>query len=164
MREKILLKGNLKDFNLPQVLLLCNRSQKTGELIFQRENSKKYIYFNNGKIIFASSSQVSDRLGDILLNTGKISEEQYSKSAGIYKTTGKRKGMILVEEGYIKPDNLIPVINKQIKEIILGLFDWEDGTFMFNESPLSDEVITADISLKELIREGIQRGEKEQKP
>lgn len=160
MREKIFLKGNLKDYNLPQVLLLCNRSQKTGELIFQRENSKKYIYFNNGKIIFASSSQVSDRLGDILLNTGKISEEQYSKAAEIYKTKGKRKGMILVEEGYIKPDNLIPVINKQVKEIILGLFDWEDGTFMFNDSPPSDEVITADIPLKELIREGIQRGKK----
>jgi len=40
MREKIFLKGDLNEYNLPQILLFCNRSQKTGELIFQSENSK----------------------------------------------------------------------------------------------------------------------------
>ena len=163
MLGKILLKGNLKDYNLPQVLLFCNRSQKTGELIFQRENLKKYIYFINGKVIFASSNQVADRLGDLLLNAGKISEDQYSKAATISATTGKRKGMILVEEGYIKPDDLIPDIKEQVREIILGLFDWGNGTFTFMESPPSDEVITADISLKKLTIEGINRRKKNKK-
>ena len=160
MREKIFLKGDLNEYNLPQILLFCNRSQKTGELIFQSENSKKCIYYNNGKVIFASSDQVSERLGDILLNSGELSDEQYSKAAEVSATTGKRKGMVLVEEGYIKPDKLIPAINEQVKEIILSLFDWEDGTFIFKESPPSAEVITANISLKELVIEGIERSKK----
>ncbi len=68
--------------------------------------------------------------------------------------------MVLVEEGYIKPDKLIPAINDQVKEIILSLFDWEDGTFIFKESPPSAEVITANTSLKELVIEGIERSKK----
>lgn len=157
MQQKIFLTGTLKEFHLPEVLLFCSRSQKTGELLLKRGDSEKHLYFTNGKIVFASSSQASDRLGDILLQTGKITEEQYHRAAEIAARTGKRKGIILVEEGYIQAESLIPALNEQIKEIILGLFEWEKGTFTFRESPLSDEVITANISLIDLLREAVKR-------
>jgi tetratricopeptide (TPR) repeat protein len=154
MKSKILLEGSIGEYSLEQILVFCNRSQKTGELILTSEDREKRVYFIHGVIVFASSSHESDRLGDILLSAGKISEEEYITSKKLSEESGKRKGIILIEEGYLKPQDLISAVNEQVKKIIVDLFEWEDGRFVFRESPPCEEVITLDVSLKEIIREG----------
>jgi curved DNA-binding protein CbpA len=74
------------------------------------------------------------------------------------KKTGKRQGAVLVELGYLKPKDLIWAVTHQVEEIILSLFQWEDGEFEFKEIPLpSEEVITLKLSAANLIYRGIKR-------
>ncbi|MBI5675658.1 MAG: DUF4388 domain-containing protein [Nitrospirae bacterium] len=162
MSDDLNQEGNLNQQSLPQLLVSFSKEQKTGIVTFTKGDARKNIYFNNGSIVFASSSVTTDRLGDFLLRRGDLSEEEYEKSAKIYEGTGKRKGMILVEMGYLSPKELVSAIRHHITEIILSLFEWEEGHFKFKSSPPCEEVITLDMPANDLISAGSLRIEKEQ--
>ena len=156
--------GDIRQHSLPQLLASFSKDQKTGVVTFTKGGASKNIYFNNGSIVFASSSVKMDRLGDFLLRRGELSEEQYEKSAKIYEETGKRKGMILVEMGYLSPEELVSAIRRHIIEIILSLFEWEEGHFKLKNSPPCEEVITLDMPANDLISAGSLRIEKDKAP
>ena len=162
MSDDLLQEGNLNQHSLPQLLASFSKDEKTGVVTFTKGDASKNIYFNNGSIVFASSNLAMDRLGDFLLRTGALSEEQYLKSTKLREETGKRKGMILVEQGYLSPEEFVLAIRQHMTEIILSLFEWEEGHFKLKNSPPCEEVITLDIPVSDLISAGSKRIEKEQ--
>ena len=81
------LKGNIRDYSLPKVLVQLNRKRATGTLSVSTPNFTKKIYLIKGDAVFASSSYEDDRLGEMLLKAGKITVEQYDKSVEILKAT-----------------------------------------------------------------------------
>jgi curved DNA-binding protein CbpA len=150
--------GLLKHYPLSDILLDLQRSEKDGVLEIRSGYISKRIYFKNGLMVFATSNKEEDRLGEVLLKAGKITVDQYYQSVDIMKKTGKQQGTVLVELGYLKPEDLIWAIRHQVEEIILSLFLWEDGEFVFIEGPLpSDEAITLKFSAATLIYRGIKR-------
>jgi curved DNA-binding protein CbpA len=156
--ERLSIYGNLKHFPISDIFLGLQRSEKTGILEMEHGPVMKKIYIKNGDMIFATSNQEEDRLGEVLVKAGKLTLEQYYQSIEVMKKTGKRQGAVLVELGYLKPKDLIWAVTHQVEEIILSLFQWEDGEFEFKEIPLpSEEVITLKLSAANLIYRGIKR-------
>lgn len=156
--ERKIISGLLKHYLLPDILLDLQRSEKDGILEIKYGSISKRIYIKNGDMVFATSNKEEDRMGEILLRAGKISVDQHYQSVDIMKKTGKRQGTVLVELGYLKPENLIWAVRHQVEEIILSLFQWEDGEFVFIEGPLlSEEVITLKLSAANLIYRGIKK-------
>lgn len=152
------LKGLFRDFRLADTLIGLQRSQKTGLLTVKNGDISKRIYVKNGDMIFAASNQKEDRLGDLLLREGRISVEQYDHSVAEMQKSKQRQGTVLVNLGYLKPQELPVVVRHQVEEIILGLFDFEDGNFLIEDMPLpSDEVITLKLSPGNLIYYGIKK-------
>ncbi|HLG22835.1 MAG TPA: DUF4388 domain-containing protein, partial [Candidatus Manganitrophaceae bacterium] len=150
--------GRIRDVRLPTLLQFLRRERKTGILTLRRNDLHKFIYLQEGDIVFASSLYQDDRLGEMLLKAGKIKFDQYEKSVDLLKKTGKRQGTILVEEGMITPKDLFEGVLFQVKEIIASLFTWIDGEYAFDEGPLSSEdVITINMSTANLILEGVRR-------
>jgi len=150
-------KGNLRDYSIPELLIHFHKEKRTGSLIFTTKDLKKTLYLIDGEIIFATSNSDFDRLDNMLLRRGEIAKDQYHRVSEIYEKTKMRKGVILVEMGFIKPQRLFLIIKEQIKEIVLSLFEWTEGDFRFKEKIPSIEVITLDSSMEEIIREGIKR-------
>lgn len=156
--ERKIISGLLKHYPLPDILLDLQRSEKDGILEIKYGSISKRIYIKNGDMVFATSNREEDRMGEVLLRAGKISVDQHYQSVDIIKKTGKRQGTVLVELGYLKPENLIWAVRHQVEEIILSLFQWEDGEFVFIEGPLlSEEVITLKLSAANLIYRGIKK-------
>jgi curved DNA-binding protein CbpA len=156
--ERNSISGFLKYFPLSDILLDLQRSGKTGVLEIRNGGTCKKIYIQNGDIIFAASNLEEDRIGEVLIKCGKLTLEQYFHSLDVMKKTGKRHGTVLVELGYIKPAEIFGIVTNHVEEIILGLFRWKDGKFVFKEGPLpSQEVITLKISAANLIYRGCKR-------
>jgi curved DNA-binding protein CbpA len=156
--ERLSIYGNLKHFPLSDIFLGLQRSEKTGILEMKNSPILKKIYIKNGDMIFATSNQEEDRLGEVLVKAGKLTLEQYYQSIESMKKTGKRQGAVLVELGYLKPKDLIWAVTHQVEEIILSLFQWKDGEFEFKEVALpSEEVIILKLSAANLIYRGIKR-------
>ena len=57
------IKGSLKEASLPDVLQLLSMGKKTGCLIVTHRNNFGYIYFDKGKISYASIVNRRDRIG-----------------------------------------------------------------------------------------------------
>jgi curved DNA-binding protein CbpA len=154
----ILPSGRLHSAKLPILIRYLQQGKKTGILTVRRNDQERSIYLKGGDIIFATSKYEDDRLGEMLLKAGRITLEQYETSVALLRTTGKRQGTVLVEQGYISPKDLFAAVLTQVKEIILSLFTWIDGEYQFVEGNLpSEEVITLKMSTGNLILDGIKR-------
>lgn len=149
--------GFLKEKDLIQILedLLANKA--TGTLTLQNQGQVKSISLKEGLIVFASSNLEEDRLGEMLLKSGKITPEQYRISVEIIKKTGKRHGSVLVEEGFLNPKELFEGLKFQVKEIFTSLFLWEEGEYTFLDGEISRQVIPLQLNVEELISEAIER-------
>ena len=150
-------KGDLSDIGFPDILEFLRASRKTGVISFKRDRVRKSIYIQDGNVIFATSNIPEDRLGDLLLAKGKITRKDYDRSVTMLGGS-KRQGRILVEMTAISPKVLWEGVQDQIRHIVYSLFNWERGMFFFSQGDLpSQENITADVSLSEMLVEGIRR-------
>lgn len=152
----MLLKGSLKVTTLPEILHSICISKETGILSLLQFNIKKKIFFEEGKIAFAYSSQRKDSLGDILLRNGVITLEQYLTTAAQIRPD-VRHGQILLREGIITTQELINAVHTQIKDIIYSLFGWTEGMFEFEKDDKRKENIKLNITSSDLILAGIKR-------
>ncbi len=152
------LNGSLKDFQLADILIGLQRSTKTGILDIKSGSTVKEIFIENGDMIFATSNNEDDRLGELLVKEGKITLEEYNQSSLLLTKTGERLGKILVELGCLTPKELFEAVRHQTEEIILSLFSLEEGRFELQEKPIpQEEIITLRISVANIIYHGIKR-------
>ncbi len=153
--------GNLKQQDLPQILQTLQSRKATGTLTLRDHGQVKSIYLKEGMIVFASSNLEEDRLGEMLLKSGRITPEQYRISVEILKKTGKRHGSVLVEEGFLNPKELFEGLKYQVKEIFTSLLLWEEGFYTFIDGEISKQVIPLQLNVADLIAEVIRRIQKE---
>ncbi|UCG77668.1 MAG: DnaJ domain-containing protein [Nitrospirota bacterium] len=152
------IKGSCYVFKLPDLLLGIQRLGKTGtlEIVFGYKMVK--VFFKDGEMIFAQSNQEDDRFGEVLLKEGEITLEQYFEASKILAETGKRLGTILIELGYMKPNQLVGAVRHQVVEIIFNMITTDCGNFVFHEGALpSDEAITLNLSAANIIYRGIRK-------
>src|SRR5256712_5411471 len=96
------IKGSLKEASLPDVLQLLALGQKTGCLSIADRSNFGYIFFDKGRICYASIVNRRDRLGDILVKHARITDEQLAAAVHKQETArGKKLGEILVGMGVI---------------------------------------------------------------
>jgi hypothetical protein len=152
------LHGKIESTPLPDVLEQLRRERATGSLSVRCGEETKAVYFKDGQIVFATSSDVRDRLGETLVRYGKLSREgleraleQYQKNAGL-----KKLGAILVEAGLVSPKDLFLSLKSQVKDIIYSLFLRAEGAYQFEER-LPPDIIHLPFHFEELIAEIIQR-------
>jgi hypothetical protein len=154
------IKGSLREASLPDVLQLLAMGQKTGCLSVTDRSSFGYIYFDRGRISYASIVNRRDRLGDMLVKAEIIEPEQLERAiqAQANEQRDKRLGEILVERGAISRDDLHHYVRVQIEEAVYFLFTWTQGTFSFEADvrPEESEVLVA-INPESLLLEGARR-------
>jgi hypothetical protein len=150
--------GNIQDTPLPDVLEGLRIMKATGTLVIRPGNAQKSLYLEEGKIIFAASTNVDDRLGEVLVQAGKLSKENLEAALQISKRTAgfKKLGAILVENGFVTPKDLFAGLKLQVKEIIYSIFILDEGSYRFDKN-LPPDIIPLQINMQELIQEIIQR-------
>jgi len=143
---------------LPEILVTIHRYMAPGTIECRRGNELKEIFLDRGQIIFATSNQVRDSLGDKLLRDGKISQEQYDESVRRLLSTGKRQGTILTEMNVIEPEPLFDALREQILDVVWSVFTWDAGSVSFTPGrQKQQEFIKVDIPIPQAIMQGVRR-------
>ena len=151
-------KGGLKSLNLATVLQILSSEGKTGVLEISREQAKSSIYFKRGKIIAASTGQKELRIGQILCDRGLISRETLRQVLIKARNTKKPVGEVVVSLGFVSLMALKEIVRRLCRDAVLDVFLWEEGTFEFQEGPVSfDETMTEAIEPVEIILEAARR-------
>ena len=126
------IKGSLKEASLPDVIQLLTLGRRSGCLAVADRQNFGYIYFEEGKLSYASIVNRRDRLGDILVRNRRITPEQLQAAVDMQDAARAQKlGSILVELGAITRQELEDYMRLQIEEAVYYLFTWTSGTFNF---------------------------------
>ncbi|NUR20763.1 MAG: DUF4388 domain-containing protein, partial [Gemmatimonadaceae bacterium] len=153
------IKGSLKEASLPDVLQLLSMGKKTGCLSVTHRNNFGYIYFDKGRICYASIVNRRDRLGDILVKNGVISGAQLDAAIEAQtRQRDKRLGEILIAHGALLREELHQQIRVQIEEAVYYLFTWTQGSFNFEADMRPEEQdLLVSINPDALLLEGARR-------
>ncbi len=153
------IKGSLKEASLADVLQLLALGQKTGCLAVTDRMNLGHIYFDRGLITYASLVNRRDRLGDILVKNGKITQDELHAAIDLQiRQRDKRVGELLVDQGAIARQELEHYMRLQIEEAVFFLFTWTRGSFNFEADvhPEEQDFLVA-IKPESLVLEGARR-------
>jgi hypothetical protein len=128
------LEGNLRDFNVLDVIQLLGQQGKSGVLRVSKEKEKgSEIFFSEGRITHATSSHrgEEDFLGERLIKTGIISREDFEVAFKAQKESARYLGEILLENKMADEQSILNALYAQIHEIIYDVFRWGEGQFKF---------------------------------
>lgn len=150
------LQGSLVERDFPELIHDLSESRWTGLLTLTQMGVGRSVSVQQGRMVFAASTSVDDRLGELLFRQGRISLRQYT-NAGSAVGPGKRLGAILVEQGVLTPKDLVRAVVEHTQEIIYGAFQWTEGQYRLQEGSVAAEAIQLKISTPDIIMEGIRR-------
>jgi tetratricopeptide (TPR) repeat protein len=153
------IKGSLKEASLPDVLQLLAMGKKTGCLSVTHRSNFGYLYFDKGRISYASIVNRRDRLGDLLVKNGIITPDQLQAAISAQeRRRDRRLGELLMDMGYLSHEALARHIRDQIEEAVYFLFTWNQGTFNFEPDVEPDEKeFLVSINPESLLLEGARR-------
>jgi tetratricopeptide (TPR) repeat protein len=153
------IKGSLKEASLPDVIQLLFLGRRTGCLALADRHNFGTIYFEEGHIVYAAIVNRRDRLGDILLRNGRLTQAQLQEAVGRQEGDREHKlGEILVELGFVNRGDLESHIRLQIEEAVYYLFTWTSGTFNFEAGVRPErEDFLVRINPEFLLLEGARR-------
>jgi tetratricopeptide (TPR) repeat protein len=152
------IKGSLKEASLPDVLQLLALGKKSGCLAVADRQNFGYVYFDEGRICYASIVNRRDRIGDLLVKNGRISPEQLEQAIVLQEQRRDSKlGELLVEISAVTRNDLEDYMRIQIEEAVYYLFTWTQGTFNFEAGMRPDQDFLVRINPESLLLEGARR-------
>jgi hypothetical protein len=153
------LEGSLRDFGLADILQLIFFQRKTGILNLEGRMDKVRLLFIEGNIAGAESKRrmEANRLGKVLVKKGLLEEVTLQVILDEQRTSQVKLGNILVRRGIVNRVDIAQIIEGQIKETVIQLFGWKDGTYeFFPQAVPVDQDIPISIDTQHLLMEGLR--------
>ena len=134
------------------------RNRETGVLRCVGPLDNRTLYVSRGVPVFARSERNSDRLDQMLVRQAAITPEQAAKSLELQgKSPHKRIGQILLEMNAITLEHLHTTVKTQVQNLVLSLFTWSDGKYLFEPGALpTQETITLDWDTPGAVLQGLR--------
>jgi hypothetical protein len=124
--------GSTKHVAISEVLKTICQRELSGDLQVVSGRAKRTLYFDRGFVVFAGSNLKRDRLGQRIIDSGRISQEELDEA--FRETTGKKRiGEVLIAEGFLTEDELGREVARQAKQIALSTFVSKDAVYSFDE-------------------------------
>ena len=106
-------------------------AQETGLLRFELGGNAKEIYLVGGAPESVSSSWPGDRFGEYLVGKGALSAAELEKALGMLPQYAGKLGDTLVGLGMLKPLDVFRWLSQQVRDRVIDVFAWTEGTFAF---------------------------------
>lgn len=153
--------GDLSILGASTIFQIFKISSLTGQLKLMAAQKVASLYFRKGELTYATFDvHQKKKLGEILVEKNLITKRQLMSALFTFQKpgNGKRLGQILVDQGFLDQEDLIDVIQEQMREVIYDVLTWETGVFIFFEGvqPVDDDILL-DMNLDFLMLEAYRR-------
>jgi hypothetical protein len=143
---------------LCDVVTFVTQGAHTGELTVSERSVVRTLYFEEGRLTFATSTADPERLGRVLHDYGALTADEVTACATHAALGSLRFGEAAVELGYLTRERLFELTGKQIEAIFYGALLAEEGTFAFLEGFDEDALpVRHRIAVLPLVREAVRR-------
>ena len=142
---------------MPDLIRSIVRSSETAILKLDGAARSDTIYFHEGRMVYASSTDPDMGLAETLLRMGELNIQQYS-TAMERLVVARRIGALLCELGYLKPDELTRAAERQANAIVLDAMAYRDGAYTIEfTSDFPEAIITLPLATERLILDGVRQ-------
>ncbi len=152
--------GRFADGTLPTALRDIYVGRKSGVLRFAHGSESLSVHFVKGHIFHGESGVQETHLGEIMVAQGLLRGADRDRAAAVVASTGRRMGSVLVAMGLLDQDQLRDVLALHVREILLKVFSWSQGNFVFDErdqAPPPEYDLTLKLSTGEMILQAVRR-------
>ncbi len=155
--DKVLMTGQLVEGGVVDLLSFFNMFRKSGLLHFILSGGNKILCFQNGEIVYATSTFPEEEIGEILYSLGKFDRETL-QGARQFANGELPLGKILINQDIITSKDLWAATRNQVETIVYNLFAFHEGSFVFVDTPLDeDQVVSLSMGTQNLVMEGLRR-------
>jgi tetratricopeptide (TPR) repeat protein len=130
----------------------------TGQLQLVLGRVERHLFFDGGQLVFATSSDRQDSLGEMMLREGALTQSQFEEAAELVKT-GQRFGSAIAEMGICTVEQVVLWVQRQLTQITSSVLDYPSGRYYFFSSLEKDVVpeIGIPVPLGRLLLEAVRR-------
>jgi len=154
------LQGDIAAIELNDVFQFLHYASISGELRIVTDHNNGSFFFQKGVLVFGALSIHQKRIGDLLLESGFITEVQLKQCLKIHAQHRRRHrlGDILVKRGFLSFESLSETLKVQAREAFFETLRWKQGMFFFyiNQFPSEEEVLINE-RIDHMILEGLVR-------
>ncbi len=150
MADTFPLSGNIDPKTFPFLLVDLYRRGATGSLKVEGPTHPKALYFRTGRVLFGSSNDPKDQLGAILIENGKITQEQLD-DVNTKVGPGNPLAKVLAESGYVNQRELGEAARVKVERILSDLIAYETGSFEFEDGVLPKGAVDLKLSTEKLL-------------
>jgi tetratricopeptide (TPR) repeat protein len=135
------IEGPIKELSLMDLFQLLAMSRKSGVLTLDSAHDVGQVFFSNGNIIRATLQQSYERLGQIMLKSGKVTIPQVERILKAQSAAKDRKrfGALAEESGFVTRLAVKEALKTQVEEVVFAIMGWKDGYFRFEEMDFSSD-------------------------
>lgn len=148
--------GSLRETSLTELLGDLHRNHQTGRLDLHRSPLKKSVFFTGGEPVFVTSNVEKEAFGEHLVTAGLLTDKDLERVQKQTQHSNLQLIDLLLRSKAIKPNELFRSLSDQVRDRILDLFTWSDGTFSFflNERP-PETAMPLNLHCLGLVHEGV---------
>lgn len=153
--------NTIKKYPVPLIFKKILKDQLSGQLIVTSGDIRRDLFFVNGRLAFASSTIEEERLGEILISTGKINRPQLDKVLDIKRNPSYqdlRIGDLLIKVKKLDKRDFYFALKAQVQKIAVSTFPLKEGEWRFIvKPPKIPNPQSFKIKLSEIIPEGVKK-------
>jgi outer membrane protein assembly factor BamB len=149
--------------NLADIFRALAQDRQSGTLTISEYRRRKQIYFEQGSITLLSSTKRM-RIGELLVSTGKITEDDLELAIKLQKQNRLRLGEILVEEEFCNEEDIRRIVKYQVEGEIYDCFLWLNADYEFFQGQKPEElqssnrqIVRLEIDTNSLVVEALHR-------
>lgn len=152
------LRGNFGFMPCRDLFRYLGNRRLSGTLTARRNGVEKSVVVHEGAAVSAASTDPREYLGQILINSGHLTEEEFEKAYRTQLETKVPIGQILAMIGLVPEEVVRRALAVKIRETALDLCDWRTGEFTFSaHAPTLQGGVPQAVSLLELAQESEAR-------
>ena len=130
------MQGTLGAMPVPELLMWISQYQKTGTLEIRTPKSTETMAFEEGSLVFSSSSNPEATLGRLLIRNGIVTEEMHQEARALRKTKSVAVAKALLDLKMLTEPELLRFLRKKAEKEIFDLCELTEGEFVFTERHL----------------------------
>jgi hypothetical protein len=153
-RPRVLLAGDLSGFPIADFIAFAHQSRLTGVLHVVNAEAERSISFKGGEVRSSRSSVVGERIGEVALRLGIVTEPQLEQAMAGPKPLGKA----LLELGFLNSNDLWRCFHEQITSVFHAILLLDSGIFwLLDEDQENQSSAPQAVSTQGLLMDGIRR-------
>ncbi|HEY0592759.1 MAG TPA: DUF4388 domain-containing protein [Thermoanaerobaculia bacterium] len=157
MSDELTIQGTLAEATVPDLCRSLIRSGETAIVSLEGVGRHDSIYFREGRIVYAASSDPDLGLAEVLLRRGEIGVQDYRRA--LESMSGSQHiGSVLVALKFLKANELMRAVEKQVCDIVTNALSFRTGSYVIEFTGDFDrDIPILSIQTDRILMDGIER-------